>query len=388
MEINHSSIHELPPIETGGIEARKGLSFQDHVAACFLLEMFENEDLEQVWCETQDDITLIWNANGNERVEFVQAKSNNLNQLWSVAELCKLVRKDSKESKSSPSILERSLQYDRCKEFCCFRIITTVGPNRELSILKLPIESSERNRNPEKINALKKKISKRLPGMTSPKGNTTDYWVDHTNWDARHDIGAVNNDNLLRIHSISEQIGEYLARDQIEELYAKLLGKVRVAAEANWVFVEAKKIHRTDFIQWFTKMIQMAAHPGQANAGENLKRKMELADMGHEVQTAANLRRRYRESVLQPRYISQPDRALVEGEIEALLHKLRSDLDTQAIHDNGPSFHSRCLQEISKIRSELEKSNILESVPPEHLMIGFMYNLTDRCPHRFAKAGI
>ena len=98
MKNSLSSIHELPPIETGGIEARKGFSFQDHVAVCFLLEMFENEDLEQVWFETQDDITLIWNANGIERVEFVQAKSNNLNQLWSVAELCKQVKKDSKGS--------------------------------------------------------------------------------------------------------------------------------------------------------------------------------------------------------------------------------------------------------------------------------------------------
>ena len=198
----------------------------------------------------------------------------------------------------------------------------------------------------------------------------------------------MSNDNLLHIHSISEKIEEFLARDQIEELYAKLLAKVKAAAEADWVFAEAKKIHRTEFIPLFTDMIQMAAHPGQAKAGANIKRKMELADMGHEVQTAANLRRRYRKTILQPQYVTPPDRALVEGEIEAALHKLRSDLDTQAIHDNGPSFHSRCLQEISKIRSELEKSNMIERVPPEHLMIGFMYNLTDRCPHRFTRAGI
>ena len=38
------------------------------------------------------------------------------------------------------------------------------------------------------------------------------------------------------------------------------------------------------------------------------------------------------------------------------------------------------------IRSEIEESNVLEHVPPEHLMIGFMYNLTDRCPHRFTRA--
>ena len=385
METDLSSIHELPPIETGGIEARKGFSFQDHLAVSFLLDMYENESLEQVWCETQDDITLIWNIDGNESVEFVQAKSSNLNQLWSVAELCKQGKKDS-EGVRNPSILERSLQYDRCKEVCCFRIITTIGPNKELSVLKFPIESSERNRNSEKIAILKKKIRERLPDVMSLKGNTTDYWVGHTSWDARHDIGAVRNDNLLSIGNISENIGEYLARDQIEELYARIIAKTKAAAEADWTHESEKKILRSEFISWFTQMIQMAAHPGQVKAGANLKRKMEVAALEHEIETAASLRRRYRESILQPRFLSPLARTLIEGEIESALHKLRSDLDTQVILDNGPSFHSRCLNEISRIRSEIEKSNVLEHVPPEHLMIGFMYNLTDRCPHRFTRA--
>ena len=70
------------------------------------------------------------------------------------------------------------------------------------------------------------------------------------------------------------------------------------------------------------------------------------------------------------------------------MHKLRSDLDTQVIQDDGPSFHSRCLNEIAKVMSIIAKSDDVKQVPLEHLMIGFMYNLTDRCPHRFTKAGI
>ena len=66
MGLETFSIHDLPPLETGGIVARKGFSFQDHVAVGFILEMYENENLEQVWCETQDDITLIWRKNGKE----------------------------------------------------------------------------------------------------------------------------------------------------------------------------------------------------------------------------------------------------------------------------------------------------------------------------------
>ncbi len=388
MTIDLSSIHELPPIETGGIVARKGFSFQDHVAVCFLLDMYENEDLEQVWCETQDDVTLVKKNSSGGCVEFIQAKSNELNHLWSVAELCKQIKKGSEGTKNPrPSILERSFQYDRCKEPCCFRVITTVGPNKDLSILKLSRNSPERERNSEKFDTLKQKIREKLPEAKSPKGNTTDYWVENTKWDARHDLRAVRNDNLLYIRKISENIGEYLASDQIEELYAKLLAKAEAAARAEWdEGADKKKICRTEFISWLNKLIQKAAHPGQEKAGTNLTRKMELAGLQPEIETAAKLRRPYRESILQPRYMSSPERSLVEGEIESELHKLRSNLDAQIIKDDGPSFHSRCLREISDIRSRLEKSKYIKNVPPEHLMVGFMYNLTDRCPHRFTKA--
>ena len=68
------SIHALPPLETGGVEARQGFGLQDHVAAGICIELVVNPTLKQVWCETQDDITLIWDAPDGELVEFVQVK--------------------------------------------------------------------------------------------------------------------------------------------------------------------------------------------------------------------------------------------------------------------------------------------------------------------------
>ena len=77
-----TSIFDLPPLETGGVESREGLAFQDHVAAGFCLEMLLDPTLEEVWCETQDDITLIRKPNGKIQVEFVQVKRNENDQLW------------------------------------------------------------------------------------------------------------------------------------------------------------------------------------------------------------------------------------------------------------------------------------------------------------------
>jgi hypothetical protein len=79
--VKPKSIRELEPLETGGAEARQGLCIQDHVAAQFCIEMLRSPSLKEVWCETHDDVTLLWATGGSERVEFVQVKSHELDQL-------------------------------------------------------------------------------------------------------------------------------------------------------------------------------------------------------------------------------------------------------------------------------------------------------------------
>src|SRR5947207_7229546 len=117
---NARSIFNLAPIETGGVQNRKGIAFQDHVALSFCLRLPEDTRLIEVWCETQDDITLLWRENENSLVvEFVQAKSHELNKLWSVSDLCAR-----EKGRVGTSIVERSLAYDRCAESSRFRVVT------------------------------------------------------------------------------------------------------------------------------------------------------------------------------------------------------------------------------------------------------------------------
>src|SRR5688572_27416124 len=97
------SIYSLPPLETGGTRSRQGLAFQDHIAVGFCLDMLIDPELAEVWCETQDDITLLWRREAGLVVEFVQAKSHELNQLWSISELCKR-----EGARAGTSIIERS----------------------------------------------------------------------------------------------------------------------------------------------------------------------------------------------------------------------------------------------------------------------------------------
>jgi hypothetical protein len=71
-----ASVYDLAPLEAGGSIARQGFAFQDHVAVGFCLDLLMNPSLLEVWCETQDDITLLWRSVTDVIVEFTQVKSN------------------------------------------------------------------------------------------------------------------------------------------------------------------------------------------------------------------------------------------------------------------------------------------------------------------------
>ena len=138
-----NSYHDLPPLERGGVEARKGFEFQDHIAAGMLIEMLADDELLEVWCETHDDITLVWDGASAQEFEFVQVKALTLGQLWSVAKLTERKRKN-KCSVKGTSILERLLANDRGAEPSQFRIVTTLPPNEGLSFLQLRNDSPDR----------------------------------------------------------------------------------------------------------------------------------------------------------------------------------------------------------------------------------------------------
>lgn len=126
------SYRDLDPLEEGGPISRRGLAFQDHVAAGKCLDMLLDDGPNEVWCEAEDDVVLIWTIDGEECFEFVQVKGEELGQLWSMANLC---QKDSSKDgqRRGKSIVEKSLGHDRGKERCWFRIVTRREPNSELA---------------------------------------------------------------------------------------------------------------------------------------------------------------------------------------------------------------------------------------------------------------
>ena len=195
--------------------------------------MLENAALVQVWCETQDDVTLVWANGSGEEVEFVQVKAHEFGQLWTIAKLLEKekasvegrVEKEEaedeedeedvaetdpssngdgancdssqgankKNSKKNPShcILEKSLQYDRCNEPVRFRIVTARPVKDELKFLTYPIGSTLRDKTKSDYVTLLEAVKKKLGEFKSANGNDCTFWIDRTFWEWIHSLDAI-----------------------------------------------------------------------------------------------------------------------------------------------------------------------------------------------------
>lgn len=376
------SYHDVLPLESGGVIARSGFEFQDHVAAGYCIDMLHDVELSEVWCESLDDITLIHNNGEYEEFEFVQAKSNEFKHFWTVAELCKRDKKN-RTSIAGSSILEKSLAYERGVEPCRFQMVTCLPVNDELEILTLPLSSPSRTSPTGSFIKLCEQVSKKIPDYKSPNGSDASSWLSRTVWKICYSSEALENANLLKLRHIGCSLDIFLAEDQWDETYKKILRRVQNAGRAKWeVDPEAKKLKRDEFLSWVKNLADKAQHPNVGGKGEQLHEKMEGAEIPSDsIEVAQKQRRSYRSRTLSPGYMDLSRRQEIEMDIQAHLHQLISQFDSGRLSDTGPEFHSRCLDRLSEIQQDLG------GVPLSFLQ-GYMYYLADRCLHRFTRVVI
>ncbi len=378
------SIFDLEPLEHGGEDARQGFGFQDHVAAGLCIDMLLDPSIKEVWCETHDDITVLFEVDSTKglKVEFIQVKSDEFDQLWSVA---KITARESKGTgkATAKSIVEKSLANDRCKEPCCFRIITARPVMDELEVLNLPRNREARAKAASKLNDLTQELSNRLAVVVSPNKNGLDFWTKETHWQVAHDANAAKARNVQGLHQAVHSASREIAPDQLDELYKRLVRKVEDAGTARFREApEKKKIKRPDLLQWLNDRLNEILYPAQS-PGKRLEEKMGRALLPTDaILTALEQRTFYLRERRQPKYLDVDDHPLLEAEISACLLTLRSKLDAGELTDNGQQFHSRCLEQLDGIPSRVPSSKNI----PKPFVFGCMYNITDRCLHRFTRA--
>jgi hypothetical protein len=199
-----------------------------------------------------------------------------------------------------------------------------------------------------------------------------------------HEEQPIEAANILKVWELAQKHGQVLLPDQARTVYERLLTRVLRAGNADWdTELEAKVFKRAEFITWFEKAIYDAAHPGKGGAGKTLEEKLTDAKVADDIiETARTLRLTYLGRLFTPRYSDPEKRAELETEIDARLMRLRQKIDSGELEVSGPTFHSMCMDAIDQVHNELP----IKDRPPLPNLYGFMYNLADRCTHRFVRA--
>jgi len=321
------------------------------VAVGFCLEMLESTTLREVWCETLDDITLVFDDAEGRCVEFVQAKASEMDQLWSISKLCEKEKRGA--NSRGLSIIEKSLMQDRCTERCRFRLVTARPVMDVLKILTFHRDTPAWKNGVDRIKDIDKDIEPRVGTFRSANGNDFRFWVQNAFWDVRHAEQAVHDSNLLKLGKLLSAQGLLLAPDQLEELYSKLLKKVWDASRIDPNVSPAEKRFLRDSLD--TAIISMGKQIiFPLGTAKKLREKMQYAQLPEDVcETAVDLTRHYRREHLKPKYLSCDSQRLIEAEVNAILQTLKCRLDNGIIADDGIGFHSLCLEELESLRHRL-----------------------------------
>jgi len=373
------SVNDVKPDDEGGTIARSGFSYQDDVAVSFLIEMLEKPEILKVHCETHDDILLVRKQDGVVTLlaEFVQVKANELDKLWSIADLC------NHQQGTNTSIFERSLARDKHVEDSRFRVVTLRTVANPLKVLTLPLGGPGREVDGKPFKDLQIEINKRFPNLKSPKGNGSDYWLANCIWDVRDSRTAVHDNNLIRIMRLSQMEGKPLLPDFGEGILEHLYSLVREAGESKWEPDRDKKIiTRLSLRKWWelrlSDMIQEAASP----SGGKLRQKMKDAGLPDEIiKLAIDLRREYAATIRTPRFMEMEQVQRLQNLVKSEAISLRARFVAGQLPVDSVSFHSLCLDTMDKINAARPSGTEDYSA----FLKGCLYDITDRCLFRFGR---
>lgn len=243
-----SDIFTDQPSDAGGVSARQGFKFQDHVAAGFALQMIRDVELVRIECETADDILLVWMVDGREKYEYVQVKTTEGSSKYSKKEI---LRRDPAGSNPT-SLAEKSLICDKYCAAPLFRIISKRDVNNYLRPLKIDRLSAGRANVQSIASDLVTKYK-----TNSPNDKNLEYWAMNLFWEVRGGTYEVKACNLQLLAQLADHHGANPTHPHCLDIYNDILGKVITAAEASSVTeAENKVLMRSDILDWWKEHLK------------------------------------------------------------------------------------------------------------------------------------
>lgn len=352
-------------LESGALAARSGFNFQDEVALVCCLDMCLDSDTLEIRCESLDDVALV----RTDHVEYLQVKNFNLGQLWSVA---KLTERDGRAP--GTSLLEKSLGRAVPGYPSLFTIATSVGVNRELK--PLTNELGAELRNDADVAALASRLAERLSDSArGPDGTTVEDWVMRAYW---IEVGSPDVVHLRagdKLRRLAEKMRLDLTSQDADRVHSALLQHVRKAADSP--VPSEKRFTRSDFRKLIEEETELTRADLQSGYAARARLKMEEASIDvTAISNAVDQRRCYREELLTPRYTDAGALRLVASDVQAHMSILRANRVGSSVDISGPEFHRACIEKVVEIVAAYPDV-------PLNLALGSLYDLTNRCLHRF-----
>lgn len=241
---DNSNISHTTISDSGGVAARHGFKYQDHIAAQFVLEMINNPSLKSVECETSDDVTLNWSYGVGTIEEYVQVKTTENDKKWSKKELY-----ERSLTGKPTSLMEKSLLCDVNNSNPLFRIVSKRDVAKSLRCLTLERDCRDENTD---IVHLASKFKEKYKTTISKNGNDLEYWGKSVLWQVSGDISSIEDKNIRNILSCAEKLGVNPTHSHSQAIYTSLLNLVDIAASASRVTDWNKKtLHRSDILKWW-----------------------------------------------------------------------------------------------------------------------------------------
>lgn len=374
------SINDAPPEDLGGVYARQGFAYQDDVAAYFLIEMLVNDELSEVRCETNEDITNIWIFDGNRVAEYVQVKAEHIDQLWTIPRLTSRELSATKPDGIGTSILEKNFSWDKYIEDSLFRIVTCRQVSNKLKPLTYSRGEDIRNEKGN-IDRIYNELVSKLGEISSSKQNGLEFWLENAEWLVLDDNG-IQDINKSKLNANLHKLGIEANPQKLEEIYDALRTIAKDKAELGKEHWKEKKITKAYLVE-FIKDIN-DPFPEKSKS-EKLEKKILAAGLDDTyVQTAREQQRDYLKRKRQSPYFTPEETSNIDAAILSRLHGLRSSLDSGELNDLPVSFYNRCLKEIKEAGESVATPQLNSDLANAYFE-GCMHEVTSRCQHRYRK---
>lgn len=367
-----------PTTETGGVESRRGLGYQDHAAVRLFLEALQDTSAQEICLEVRDDAVIVRSDGRNSSREYIQVKASTSDARWSMANICERKRQEGTAVQGT-SIVEKSLSGDDLESDPCptFRFITYNNCTNELAVLRLARRHP--GRTSVKIDPISEGITDKLGECQSPAGRDIRHWCENMFWEVFTDQ-ALQDRNMLSLHQVADGRGYSLTPDQLKRAYEVLVNRLSSVAAMR---EETDRILSTVHIIENIERALSDALPhlgGQTN--NKLRIKLEAANVPEPlIKSAEDRRRTYSTEIYRPKYSTSsrdPVFAELNARLSLLFAKFVSEEDPLM---TGQQFHIECMREVERYCDSLPDEQHL----PLDLALGSMYETTNRCAHRFTR---